>query len=48
METIRGANTIIAAWNPAVAGSAVYASIANLPSPMGVTQTSNSICLHAA
>jgi hypothetical protein len=46
-ETIRGSNTNYTAWNPAVPGSAVYASFSNLAAPLTVTQAGNSITLHA-
>jgi len=46
-STVRGNNTVFDAYNPAVPGSAVYATFVNAPSTLTVSHTSAGITLHA-
>lgn len=46
-STVRGNNLVVDAYNPAVAGSAVYATFVNAPGTMTTSHTSAGIVLHA-
>jgi hypothetical protein len=46
MEFIRGNNLVFTAFNPAVPGSAIYATLVNPSSIGGITQTPTGIVLH--